>query len=368
MELTKEDVARLLADPSPQARADIAAKIGQQLSESDLAASELKLAQDIVRHMAQDLALQVRMALSVNVKKSKHLPHDVALKLAKDVEQVSLPVLEFSTVLSDEDLVEIVNSQSPEKQEAIARREEVSEKVSGALVDKGGEKVVTALLGNKGAKINDTTIVKAADRFGQSQQVQEKLVKREQLPLAIAERLVTKVSDALREYLVTHHELPATIVADVLMQSREQATVGLLGRESTQASVEKLTAQLKKNGRLTPSLIIRALCVGDITFFEASMSALASIPIANAQTLIHDAGKLGLKSLYDKTGLPQGMYPIIRVALEVVQDMRNEGGDVDRDRYREKVIERILTQYEDFNMEDLNYLLDKLGDLIDKAA
>jgi hypothetical protein len=51
-----------------------------------------------------------------------------------------------------------------------------------------------------------------------------------------------------------------------------------------------------------------------------------------------------------------------------VQETPFDGGAKDRERYRVKVIERILTQYEDFNPEDLNYLLDKLSDLVDKAA
>lgn len=368
MELTKEDVARLMTDPSPQARAEVASKIGEKLSSDALSEGEQKLAADIVRHMANDLAVQVRMSLAVSVKKAKNLPHDVALKLAKDVEQVSLPVLEFSSILNDEDLIEIVRGQSPDKQEAIARREGVSEKVADVLVEKGGEKAIKQLLTNKTAHIAEESLLKATDRFPDSPAIQETLVKRERLPLAVAERLVGKVSDALKDYLVKQHALPGSILSEVVMQSREQATATLLGNSKDEQDVVQLALQLMRNGRLTPSLIIRGLCVGDIPFFEASLSALSGIPITNARVLIHEAGKLGLKSLYDKTGLPQGMYAIIRVALEVVKELQLDGGQNDRDRYRARVIERILTQYEDFNPDDLNYLLDKLDDIVEKAA
>ena len=43
-------------------------------------------------------------------------------------------------------------------------------------------------------------------------------------------------------------------------------------------------------------------------------------------------------------------------------------GDNDRERYQARVIERVLTQYEDFGAEDLDYLLDKLGDVLGTAA
>ncbi|MBI3419889.1 MAG: DUF2336 domain-containing protein [Proteobacteria bacterium] len=366
MELSKEDIARLLADPSPHTRADVAVKVGRRLADMNLAESEMALSQDIVRHLARDLAVQVRAALAVSVKSAKRLPRDVALRLARDVEEVSLPVLEHSTLLTDEDLLEIISGQSAAKQQAIARRENVSEKVSEALVEKGTEQVVTTLFNNPKAKIAEKTFDKAIHRFGDQPQVQESMVRRQQLPLAVAERLVARVSEALREHLIVHHDLPRDLISDVIMQSRERATVDLLG--GSRQDVLGLVRQLKETGRLTPSLILRALCVGDISFFEASLAVLAGIPLSNAQALVHDKGKLGLKSLYDKTALPPGMYPILLVALEVVQETPLTGGERDRDRTRARVIERILTQCQDFNQEDLNYLLDKLSDLLDKAA
>jgi uncharacterized protein (DUF2336 family) len=182
------------------------------------------------------------------------------------------------------------------------------------------------------------------------------------------ERLVSSVSDALRSELLKKKASLGAQLDDIFVQSQEQLIAGLLGADRGEQDILQLVQQLKKANRLTPSLIIRALCVGDIPFFEACMAVMAGIPIVNARVLIHDAGKLGLKSLYDKTALPQGMYAIIRVALEVVKEIQLDGGAGDRERFGAKVIERILTQYEDFDPDDLGYLLDKLDDLVNKAA
>jgi uncharacterized protein (DUF2336 family) len=368
MELSKEDVTRLMTEPSPSVRAVVAEKIGNTLDRTWLTETEMKLAHDIIRHMAADISVQVRAALAESVKKAKKLPHDVAVKLAKDVEEVALPVLEFSELFTDEDLVEIVKSQSPEKQEAIARRETVSEKVASAIVEEGAVGAVTSLIKNKKAQINDASLMRVTERFANNQNINNSLAVRDKLPLSVAERLVGKVSDALKEYLVKQTSLPKTVVSDIVEQSREQSTASLLGIGKNEEDIEKLAHQLKETNRLTPSLIVRALCVGDILFFEASMSALANVPIHNARVLLHDAGKLGLKSIYDKTALPQGMFPIIRVALEVVKELKLDGFAHDHARYRARVIERILTQYQDFNSDDLTYLLDKLSDLVDMAA
>ncbi len=48
-----------------------------------------------------------------------------------------MPVLEFSSVLSDADLIEIVQISSAEKQTAVAKRASVSGELANALIDHG---------------------------------------------------------------------------------------------------------------------------------------------------------------------------------------------------------------------------------------
>lgn len=366
-QLTQADVARLLSNPAPDVRAEVATKLGTEIDNPRLSEKEIELAQDVIRVLAKDVAVSVRESLSLSLRKAQRLPHDVAVQLAKDVEQVALPVLEDCLVLTDSDLVAIVQAGSEAKQTAIAKRPEVSETLSDALVDKGSEGVVATLVGNARAKIADKSLTKVVDRFPDSAMVQEPLVKREQLPVTVAERLVVRVSEKLKDYLVTHHELSPTMAADMVLQSRERATINLVS-QSSETDVEKLVVQLYRNKRLTASLVLRALCMGDMAFFEAAIAVMANVPIVNARILIHDAGRLGLKSLYDKSGMPARLLPAVRVALDVVRETELDGGERDIERYRCRVIERILTQFEDMQQEDIDYLIDKLGDMMDETA
>ncbi len=135
--------------------------------------------------------------------------------------------------------------------------------------------------------------------------------------------------------------------------------------------LEQLVAQLCDNGRLTPSLILRALCIGDLGFMEASLAALAGIPLVNARTLIHDQGPLGLKSLYDSAGLPPELYPAFRAAVDVANQTQHDGEEPDRQRFARRVLERIMTQVETIgdNMgeENVEYLLAKLSQFDDAS-
>jgi uncharacterized protein (DUF2336 family) len=368
-QLSQADVARLLADPAPSARAEVAAKLGLDLDSPRMTEKEIELAQDIIRVLAKDVAVSVRASLSQSLRKAQRLPHDVALQLAQDVEQVALPVLEDCLVISDDDLMNLLKTDaaSEAKWNAIAKRPDVSPALSDVLVDGGTEAVVATLVGNRGAKISDDGLNRVVERFADSAAIQEPLVKREHLPVTVAEKLVVRVSEQLKDYLVTHHELSPAMAADMVLQSRERATINLVS-QSSEVDVEKLVQQMYRNKRLTPSLVLRALCMGDMPFFEASVAVMANVPLVNARILLHDAGRLGLKSLYDKSGLPPRLMPAVRVAMDVVKETELDGEDRDIERYRCRVIERILTQFEDMQAEDIEYLIDKLGDMMGDSA
>ena len=364
--LTEQDVAQLLADPSGRARAETAGKIAAGFNTGDLTAEERQLAEEIFRLMVQDAEVRVREALAHSLKENPGVPHDVAVSLAKDVASVAMPVLQFSEALSDEDLVELVRGQDADKQVAIAQRTAVSESVSEALVETQNEDAVTALVSNQGADISEKSLQKVVGDFGDREGIQSAMIRRPKLPVAVSERLVTMVSEGMKEELVKHQKLPASLATDLILQSRERATISL-SSGSSDGELTSLVKQLNDNGRLTPSIILRGLCMGDINFFEASLAELLGISLFNARMLIHDPGKLGLQAAFEKAGLPISHYPAARAAIDVARETDYDGGENDRERYARRMIERVLTQYGDlgvdFDSDDLEYLLTKMGQL-----
>jgi uncharacterized protein (DUF2336 family) len=361
--LSQADVARLLAEPSGPVRADVASKVASGIEAADLSANELAVAQDILRILAQDVAVAVRCALSHNLRSATRLPHDVALRLAHDVEDVALPILQDSPILNEADLIAVIKAGSPRKQVMIAGRPDVSDGVAEALIVEAVEPAVVALMENATARIGAGSLDKALDRFAGSAAVKEGMAMRASLPMVVTERLVAMVSDQLREYLVAHHDLPSAQATDIILRTRDRVTLNL-SRGSGEAALLALTGQMHRQGRLTSFLIWRALSLGDMAFFEAAMSTLSRVPIENARILIHDVGTGGLASLYETSGLPARMFPAVRAAVDVLRDVQFDGGERDHERYRARVISRILTQFEEFPAEDLDYMLEKLGDAL----
>jgi uncharacterized protein (DUF2336 family) len=360
-QLSASDVELLLGESSVEARAETVAKIATDFDDGHMDDSARKIAEDIFRLLARDVEVRVRKALSENLKESRVVPHDVALILANDVIEVAEPLLRLSQVLTDEDLVEIVRTQPMTSLAAVAQRAKVAEAVSEALVDNGDAEVVVTLISNKGAEVSESTFEKVLDVYPENDLVKESVAYRERLPVRLAERLVTMVSARLQEHLVSHHELSPDIAAGVISQSREKATLELLNPESSAVDVEDLVEQLDTNKRLTPTIILRAICTGDIAFFEAAMARLAGVSAINVHVLIYDAGNLGLHKLYRKAELPEAMYPAIRVAVNVARDMTYDGEVDDRRRFQSRMIERFLTQFEGLDVDNFEYLLARVG-------
>lgn len=362
-QLTKKDVEKLLNDPSDAVRAHTAEKIAAEFDSGQLTAMERGLAEEIFRVMARDAAVRVREALSRQLRACPFVPRDIALTLAMDVESVGVPMLEASGVLTDRDLVEIVRSQGVGKRLAISRRAAVSEEVSDVLVETGPESVVVSLVGNRGAALSERTLHKVIDTFGENEAIQAPIIHRATLPASIAERLVKLASDNLLADLVARHDLSPEVASALVLQTRERATLGLLDPKGGGPSAEDLVHQLHQNDRLTPSIILRAVCTGDIDFFVASLARRTGIAVTSAYQLVFDKGPLGLKAIYMRSGLPENLYPAFRVAVEVAEETGYDGGDFDRERHCRRIIERILTQYEDMCSDDIEFLLGRLAHL-----
>ena len=359
-----DDVRRLITAPSDESRRDIAQKVATDYQSGRLGETERRLAEEIFRALAQDVVLRVREALANALKKNPDVPHDIARTLANDVESVALPVLRFSPALTDEDLLEIVRTHGPARQRAVAERASVSEAVSESLIDCGDADAVAALMANNDAAISDRSLDSAVSRFGHANVVSESMARRHGLPISVAEKLVTLVSEELRAHILHNHQLSAETISDLVWGAREKAVLGLIPADAGIAEVRELVATLYRRERLTPGILLRALCTGDSAFFEVGIALLAQIPLAAARRLVHDEGADRLAGLLAQAGMPASYHPMFIGAIEAIHEIQLDGRDDDLERFQRHIIERLLTRSEGDDSSaaanDLDYLLAKL--------
>ena len=365
--LTDEDIRTLVKGATPDERAVAAHKLCRNIDRYELSDEERVQAQEILRVMAADAGELVRRALAVTLKNSPIVPRDVALRLAKDVESIALPILSSSPVFTDEDLAEIVRLGGPVRQVVIAKRPRVSQTVTNAIVEYGVERAVEAACANDNADFADRALAKVIERFEKSERVLAAVAYRAALPLAVTEKLIDLVSEEVRDHLLNHHALSPDLALEIAMGAKERATIDLVDQAGRAPDVKSFVGHLHKHERLSASLLLRSLAHGHMTFFEWSLAELASVPHHRTWLMIHDAGPLGLRAIYERAGLPARLFPAFRAGVDTFHSMEFDGGAKDRERFQERMLQRFLTQPANAAREDVEYLLEKMDRISHEA-
>ncbi|MBO5997291.1 MAG: DUF2336 domain-containing protein, partial [Alphaproteobacteria bacterium] len=242
--------------------------------------------------------------------------------------------------------------------------EEVPYRISEMLIEEASERPVVSLISNEKADISDYAYQRLIERFKENKNIQRPLLMRSHIPVRIFEKLINVVSDTLKKQLLMRRDLPEPLVTAIVSQTREKAILSL-SEASTEDEVRTLIIHLNGVNRLTPNLILRAACVGDMKFFEYALAMRAGVPIRNARVLIYDSGQMGLERLYEEANLPQEMYPAIQLAVKTYREMMEETEDGYRDHFCRRLVERLLILFDENDIQldsvDMNYFLQKIG-------
>ncbi len=366
--LSKDSVKQLLADPTARGRAETAASVAQALSYGSLNKTERQLAGEILELLARDLEVAVRQAVAEHAKSCPFLPRTVACRLAADVESVALPVIRYSSVLTDDDLIAVVEAGTATKLTAVAARDDVTTRVSDALIASRDKSAIKVLLGNEGAQISAAGYGRVITDFGAENEIQRLLVARPMLPLSVTEKLITVIAEDLQEELIRKQELPPEIAAELIRQGSEKTLAQAAKSEGSEAQARELAKRLKAQGRLSPTLMLRSLCLGDLRFFEAAMGVLAGIPVASARTVLQDGAQDGFRKLYRKTGLPEPMLRPFLIAIELVQEVGWEKAQTWRPQYSHVMLERLSSEIETSLGPELEAVMASVSRLLARGA
>lgn len=343
--LSKTDVDRLLDEPTTDARVETMVKLVQDLESGTLSDGERRLAMEVLVCFAADAESAVREAVAWQIHNSPLLTPDLADRLAHDVARVAFPVLRHAEDLTETFLLRVLTDRDPGKQLAIAGRRGVPAAVSDLLVEDGNVAVITCLLRNHSAEVAERSLHRALDRFGRIRSVGEAMATRPALPMAVVESLVTYVSRGVRATLVHAYGLSPSLIDRIVDHGREAATMMLLRPTLADPAQATLAARwLHTNGRLSPSLLFRALCAGDIPLFVAGLAERAAIAGDNARTLAWDDGPLGLRALFRRARIPLVLVTPFRVAVAVAKEMEYDGGEDRRETFQSEVIARVFEE------------------------
>lgn len=201
----RDGLERLARETSSEKRRELLLGLTDLFLEGmdNIADRESHLFGDVVCRILDDVVMEARRDLAQRVADFDNLPPDVARKLASDVIEVALPVLERSNQLSDKDLIAIAEENSQAHLMAISRRAELREQVTDILVRRGEQGVLHSLTANCGAHISDKGFGVLAARAEGDETLQENLIGRPDMPVAAARRLEGLLQGELKQRLKT---------------------------------------------------------------------------------------------------------------------------------------------------------------------
>ncbi|SDG47601.1 DUF2336 domain-containing protein [Pelagibacterium luteolum] len=118
---------------------------------------------EVLCQLADIVETEARAHVAKLLAPLERAPGSVVLRLAHDVIEVAAPLLEFSSVLSDDDLIEIAEHETEAHRVAIASRKGLTPRVGEAIAAFGQEPSVTRLLRNGQAQLSRKAIEKIAE-------------------------------------------------------------------------------------------------------------------------------------------------------------------------------------------------------------
>ena len=284
---------RLLAnDDDADVRAELATKIARLLPGlSEIESAYIRaLTIETLECLARDAAVTVRAVLADAIKHLTCVPHDIVLRLARDAEtMVSVPILEYSPLLSDADLREIIAcAQTSEALAAVARRHPVSEDVSAAIVKSLDIPAVAALLVNADAKIRKETLDRTIAEAEDVSDWHMPLALRADLSARAIRRIAGFVGAALVERLAARHDLSESTRQHLARALR----AGLAEKDDivhgpvAGAPMPELVAKAKAAGKLDSIFLEQAAQSGSRELVTLVLAELSGVPEAKVKRIL----------------------------------------------------------------------------------
>ena len=296
--------ALLVGDEDGEVRCDLARKIGRLVP--DLGDSErghmLELAIEMLETLARDQLPRVRAILSEEIKHTDAVPHALVKRLAQDIESiVAAPVLEYSPLLSDADLKEIIAAGiASEAMQAIARRAELTSDVADAVAATFDAAAVATLLANESAQIREETLDKIIDAAAEIEAWHEPLVLRPELSIRAIRRIAGFVASALIETLAARHDLDDRLRAELNAGVRNKI------ESSTGQDADTLAntiAELERDGGLDDDAVQGAVESGQREFAVLALVQKSGLSAELVNSILRSRDGKPVTALAWKAGL-----------------------------------------------------------------
>lgn len=365
--MTNQRILDWLEEAPTGARLGQVAPLVRAYFQAELSAENREVLELALTMLVDDRSHEVRRALAEVLALYEDAPRHLIVALSQDLPVVSEPIFRRSPCLLDGELIAAVSGSGERIQQAIAARPWISYPVAGAIAADGDRSAILVMLANAGADLDADVFAVLARRFGTDGDVREALFSRQDLPLAVRQMLVASLGDKLNALVSERAWMKPSRARAVVREACDKATVRLVSGADEDELVA-LVGHLRTSGQLTTALLVRSMCAGEIRFLEAVLADLSGLPASRVYALLLEGRPAALRALFNRAGLPQASHAAFISALEVWRELDYDGGAADVPRFGLRMVERILTRYQQLAPGEVDDLLALFRRLAAEAA
>ena len=299
----------LAGDTDTDVRCHLAQRIGRLAPQLDEASRERigAAVNDVLEKLASDQVPRVRHLLAEELKHAASVSPDVIEHLARDTDpSVAAPVLEFSPLLDDDVLLDIIAG-TPEGAGlvAISRRNGLSDQVADAVVATDDEQAICSLLSNQSAQIREETLDALVERAETVPDWHKPLVARPALSGRAVRHLAEFVAEALLRDLERRSDIdPQTATAlSRTVRSRLGDSDAADDEDDARETADERALRLFRQGELTEELVAASIDRGERSFVIEALTLLADLPGDVVSKTVSMASAKGMVAIAWKAGL-----------------------------------------------------------------
>ncbi|MDA0228931.1 MAG: DUF2336 domain-containing protein [Proteobacteria bacterium] len=265
--------AMLVDDVDDDVRISLARKISRLApglnTEAQSWLHELTL--KILDDLSRDELPRVRRIIAEEIRHLDNLPHELIRRLAEDAElTVCAPILEYSSLLSDDDLLEIM-ALDPVKGalSAISARENLGFRPSDAISHSDDNDAVARLLANPSAQIREETLDHIVARAPEQRSWHDPLVRRDDLSHRAIKHISRFVTSSLLSVLAQRYDLEDDTTIEIAEAVDERQSANGLNEDGLPAH---RAADLYEKGMLNDDSVLAAIGRGDRQFLNEALA------------------------------------------------------------------------------------------------
>lgn len=292
-----DELQASLAHGSVARRVETLRKVTDLFLSGGLAYSDEQLAvfDDVLGCLIDRIEAQARVMLAQRLAPVAGAPPRLMRTLAfDDLIEVAAPVLAQSDLIDDAMLIESARTKSQQHLLAISTRTVLSHAVTDVLVARGDDAVVTSTVKNPGARFSDQGYSTLVTRAVDNHDIAVCVALRPSIPRRHYLALVARASDAVRTRLATLDPQIARDVAIVVDRVAHGARTTPCAVSPDTEIAHRLVRSLHDDGRLDEAQLLAFAEAGQFDEVNASIAALAHVPVEIAETMMIESRDEGI--------------------------------------------------------------------------